>query len=100
MPRTRGLVQKDATSNGLLRTAHERNALLSVARHYTKIFRREKRYKPNLWSLDRKLDLMLEALRDVLIGRNFVGLCRSLVQSQKDTPAKHQAIRLCALRLT
>jgi hypothetical protein len=28
--------------------------------------------KPDLWSLDGKLDLLLEALRDVLIGRNLL----------------------------
>jgi hypothetical protein len=73
MPRTTGLVQRAAKSNGLLRVAHERNVLLRVAKHYTKYFfartlQTQAHLQTDLLSLDGKLDLLLEALPDVLIG--------------------------------
>lgn len=105
MPRTTGLVQRAAKSNGLLRAAHERIVLLSVARHYTKYFfartlQTHSHLQADLLSLDGKLDFLLEDLRDVLIGRHLLLGYVGRQFNRRRTRSKHPAIRPDALRLT
>jgi hypothetical protein len=74
MPRITGVVQRAAEHNELLAIASDRNVLLSIATRYTKIFWRwtlqtQSHFQTNPPGLNRKLDLLLETLAEVLLRR-------------------------------
>ena len=70
---SRGL-QRATDYSGLHTNAMRCSALLGITQNISsrEALQTQSHLKPDLSSLDGKLDLLIEALRDVLIGRNLL----------------------------
>lgn len=70
---SRGL-QRAMDYSGMHTSAMRCSALLGITQNISlrEALQTQSHLKTDLWSLDRKLDLLLESLRDVLIGRHLL----------------------------